>query len=157
MPPWILALWANQIARRIIFGLVAFAGILYVMRLWGNAQWAKGQQAGVQWTQDRDEKDFKKRYEKLVEGIEADKKAYRDGVLKNEADSRLLQKAITETERSRRASEQMLAEILARAAATSAAGYQSTANLPDAGVVDYIRQLSRGLEAERIAPDPPHP
>jgi ABC-type lipoprotein release transport system permease subunit len=127
------------------------------MRLWGNAQWAKGQQAGVQWTQDRDEKDFKKRYEKLAESIEVDKKAYRDGVLKNESDSRLLQKAITEAERSRKASEQMLAQILARAAANSSAGYSVAANLPDADLVESVRKISKQLELERLAGDSLNP
>lgn len=45
---WLMALWANPLARKvIIYGAVILA-ILYGLRLWGNKQWSKGETQGRQ-------------------------------------------------------------------------------------------------------------
>jgi acetyl-CoA carboxylase carboxyltransferase component len=42
----ILKAWANPLVRKgVLYGVGALA-VLYALRLWGNAQWAKGEAAG---------------------------------------------------------------------------------------------------------------
>jgi len=43
---FLLSLWANPLARKIITYAAIIAAILYGMRLWGNKQWAKGEAQG---------------------------------------------------------------------------------------------------------------
>jgi hypothetical protein len=46
MIAFLLSLWANPLARKIIIYCAITLGILYGLRLWGNKQWQKGEIQG---------------------------------------------------------------------------------------------------------------
>jgi hypothetical protein len=46
MIAWILALWANPLARKITVYVAIALGVLYGLRLYGNRQWSKGEAQG---------------------------------------------------------------------------------------------------------------
>lgn len=45
---WIIKIWANPLARKIVTYVAVTAAICYGLQLWGNKQWAKGEAHGRQ-------------------------------------------------------------------------------------------------------------
>lgn len=43
---WLLALWENPLVRKVVLYAAIALAVLYGLRLWGNKQWAKGEQQG---------------------------------------------------------------------------------------------------------------
>ncbi len=139
---WITMNW--KLALYIGGGLA----ILLCIRLYGNAQWAKGVDFGDARTQKKMEDAEKKRWEVAQKEIDQEKKQYQTGVQQNENYRKVLAAQATEIERARIMLERTAAEIKATAAANIKSGYTLAQSLNDRDTLNSIRAISRALEAD---------
>jgi len=72
---WMIGLWANPLARKIIIYGAVLLAILYGLRLWGNKQWYKGESQGRQKMAIEMEKAKQAEWAAKENAIEAEKTA----------------------------------------------------------------------------------
>jgi hypothetical protein len=140
---WIIKLWANPLARRIIIYAAVIAAICYGMRLWANKQWAKGEAQGRQAIAQ----DIEKRKR-------AEWKAKEDAIAKDAAnlitEKHAVEVAATQLSKDRSALTSGLKDSLSRIQKERNKDYEKTAVVPDDRLDTALRSISAELSSSAI-------
>jgi hypothetical protein len=140
MIAWILSIWANPLARKIIIYAGVIAAICYGLRLWGNRQWQKGETAGRQFVAAQLEK------QKQVEWA-AKEKAISAAAANITTEKQALVAAASQLAQDRATINLSLKSALAAATARKEANYATVANIRASDLDAAIRSVSAELAA----------
>jgi hypothetical protein len=135
---WLGMLWANPLVRRIAIYVGIGLAILYALRLYGNAQWAKGEQTGRLNATQMIEKAKKAEWEKREAAI-----AEQIGQLKTEQDQISIERTNLKT--ARESLTAGLAGTLKKIATEREANNAKNITIPADRLDDAIRDISGQL------------
>ncbi len=137
---FILTLWGNPIARRIILGAAALLAIFYALRLWSNRVYSEGfksgKAAGLVEMETRKNPEWKAK----AGAIAAD-------VAKTAADRRAVEVEASALAESRRGIEAALSRSLTQIDKRKEAGNAKVATVPDSDLDAALRSVSADLAA----------
>lgn len=132
------ALWANPLVRKIaIYGAIALAA-LYMMRLWGNRQWSKGETSGRVFMADQIEKQKKAEWEVKENAIAEAAASVAQEKQTVEAQRQLLARERANLSRTLKAGLEKIQNERIRAS-------ENIASVPDVALWDALREVSREL------------
>jgi hypothetical protein len=137
---WLMTLWANPLARKIILYAAITLGTLYALRQYGNRQWSKGEAQGRIGATQSIEK------AKLVEW-KAKEAAIAAGTATLDTEMRAIKAATEQLSQDRANLSRSLKASLAQIQRERSRQYESTAAVPDPLLWDALRAVSRELAA----------
>jgi hypothetical protein len=140
MIAFILGLWSNPLARKIIIYCAITLGILYGLRLWGNKQWQKGETQGRMAMG----KDIEKQKQAEWKAKEA---AIAQATKTLDEEKRSVLAATEQLRQDRVNLSRTLTDAQAAIQRERARAYANAAAVPDNRIWDDIRAISRELSA----------
>jgi hypothetical protein len=138
---FLLGLWANPLARKIIIYAGIALAVLYGLRLWGNTQWSKGEAQG-RLTMGRDIERQKQAEWKAKEAQIAQVAATVD------AERSVITAASEQLRQDRANLSRTLSDARSAIQRERMSGYANAASVPDNRIWDDIRAVSGKLAAD---------
>jgi hypothetical protein len=135
MLPFLVTAWANPLVRKITLYVAVGLACLYALRLWGNAQWAKGEKRGrvtaTEFVEKQKRAEWKEKETALIAAakeIGAEKQAVVSAKIQVETDRANLSRT--------------LKDALARLQAERGKQYENAAAIPATELDNALRSVS---------------